>query len=150
MSIDSVGSTPSVRETRPTTIAGTVSFPGGVGVEVSHNLTDRVALSAEASSWLLVSDISAQVKLYPVAGEHAGLYVSAGPHLAVVPLVSALDGSGSSSMLFPGLGGEIGGEYRHESGFTISGGVGGMVVHQLNSNNTAVVPTAQLRLGYSF
>lgn len=137
----------STRVARPLTVSGVIGLPGGPGVDVSYHLSDRLAVSAQASSWLAVTDVGAQVRFFPLAGERAGLYLAAGPRALVAPILL--------SGIAPGLNTEIGGEFRGSGGFTIGGGIGvtGIYVPRGSEGGGGHIepaPHAQLRIGYSW
>lgn len=137
----------STRETRPWTVAGTIGLPGGLGVDVGYQLHDRVQLSAHAASWVAVTDVGADVRLFPIAGERGGLYVATGVRGLIAPVL--LKG------VAPGINAEIGGEFRARNGFTIAGGIGGIMAYyppgsEGGGDEWGVIPTLNLRIGKSF
>src|SRR4051794_24009012 len=77
----------STRVARPLTVSGVLGIPGGLGVDVSYQLNDRVALSGQASSWVAVTDVGAQVRFFPLVSERAGLYVAGGVHALYAPIL---------------------------------------------------------------
>jgi hypothetical protein len=130
------------------TISGTAGLLGGVGLDVSYQLSDRLALAGQASSLFLVhNDVSAQVRFFPVASERAGLYLAGGVHGILSPVLFLGPAPGASLA--------IGGEFRAHSGFTIGGEVGaiGLYAPSEGSHSTwgpVVMANVQVRAGYSF
>jgi hypothetical protein len=137
----------STRIARPWTVAGTVGLPGGLGVEVSRQLDDRLALSAHAASWLAVTDLGLGIRFFPLRSERAGLYVGGGVNALIAPVLFPTAA--------PAMNGELGGEFRARNGFTIGGGIGLMGLYapkgsEGGGGEFGLVPTAQLRIGHSF
>ena len=137
----------SARVARPLTVSGMVGLPGGVGVDVSYQYSDRLALSGQASTWIAMTDVGAQARYFFVAHERGGFFVAGGLHALVAPVLFPFAA--------PAISAEIGGEFRAQNGFTTGIGVGVMGVYappgsEGGGNSFGLAPLARLRFGYSF
>ena len=135
------------RVSRPLTVSGIVGVPGGVGVDVSYQFNDRLALSGQASTWIAMTDVGAQARYFFVAYERSGFFVAGGLHALVAPALFPFAA--------PAISAEVGGEFRAQNGFTIGVGAGVMGVYappgsEGGGNSFGIAPLARLRFGFSF
>ncbi len=127
------------------TVSGVVGFPGGLGVDVSRRLTDGFALSAQASTWLAVSDVGVRGRGFLVSGERWSFVVGGGVHALFAPVLFS-----------PGaLAVEVGPGFAYEapSGFTLGMDAGPAVWlslphHTEGGDGVSLAEFVQLRVGW--
>jgi hypothetical protein len=109
----------STRQSRPLTVAGAANaMLPSLGVDVSYQLNDRIAVGAQLTMLLIVhNDLSARGRLFLVAGERYGLYVGANLHGWYSPLILDVPTIAATA--------ELGYELRTDAGFTLGVGAGG-------------------------
>jgi hypothetical protein len=139
----------SVRERRPLTTALVVGAPGGAGLEVSFNTSDRTAFGGHATTWIAVTEAALFGRYFLLAGERAGLYAEGAVRAYYAPLLFG------ERKLAPGLGGLVGAEWRAEGGFTAGLAAGATLTWvplgaESEQGQVIPVPSVALRLGYSW
>lgn len=108
---------PSTRTTRPLTISGAANaILPSIGIDVSRQLTDRLAVGAQWTTLIVHNDVSLRTRLFILALRRAGLYLGANLHGWHSPLIL-------STVTIAGTI-ELGYEWRLDSGFTVGVGVG--------------------------
>jgi hypothetical protein len=141
----------STRQARPLTlsVAANAVLPS-LGVDVSYQLHDRVAIGAQLTQLLIAHlDVSARARLFLLAGERSGLYLGANLHVWYSPLIlDVLTGATTA---------ELGYELRAPTGFTFAVGAGGGVLYVPGHAGVSgrkprwdPLPMLNLRLGRSW
>ena len=136
-----------VRADRPWSFSGIIGLPGGFGVDLGWQPSDRLGLDLQLSSWLAISDLGLQARGFVLADDRRALTVVGGVHALFAPILfepGALD-------LELGLGGE----YRAPTGFTIGGELGPALWlsdphHTEGGGGISPAAFGRLRVGYSW
>lgn len=138
----------STRQTRPLTVSGAANavLPS-LGVDLSYHFADRVGVGAQVTSLLWAHvDLSLRSRFFALARPTWGMYIGANLHAWYSPLI--IHG------VSPLATGEIGYEYRGESGTTIGVGVGAGPIYifkgEGRQNRIEPVFIGNLRIGKSW
>ncbi len=131
----------STREQRPFTLsfAATLVMPSA-GLDVSYQLSDRVAVGLQLTTLVVHYDASVRTRFFLIAGERSGLYAGANAHGWYSPLILSQPTVAAT--------GEVGYELRDSEGFTLAVGAGAGGVRD-PSTGWQLIPLLNFRIGRS-
>jgi hypothetical protein len=148
LAVGSAHAEATTRETLPLTLSGAANavLPS-IGVDLSYQLADRLGAGAQLTSLLWAHlDLSLRTRIMVVAEPTWGLYLGANLHGWYSPLII----KGVS----PLATGEVGYEYRGETGTTVGIGAGAGAIYIFEGegrrNRIEPVVIANLRIGRSW